>query len=149
MRKAVLLTIMMLAGVLGIRAQRTWAEPSPSAYASHAVVYAAFVDKQGKPVEVHDCMVGAFIDDQCRAIATKSTVQGVNSTSVVYTFRIGVKDEDAGKTVKFYLKQSNAQIDFELAETLTVSGGDETIGGTPSNPFNLTFVPVTGLNINN
>lgn len=45
MRKAVLLTIMMLAGVLGIRAQRTWAEPSPSAYASHAVVYAAFVDK--------------------------------------------------------------------------------------------------------
>ena len=149
MRKAVLLTIMVLAGVLGIRAQRTWVEPSPSAYASHAVVYAAFVDKQGKPVEVHDCMVGAFIDDQCRAIATKSTVQGVNSTSVVYTFRIGVKDEDAGKTVKFYLKQSNAQIDFELAETLTVSGGDETIGGTPSNPFNLTFVPVTGLNIKN
>ena len=148
MRKAVLLTIMMLAGVLGIRAQRTWVKPSPSAYASHAVVYAAFVDKQGKPVEVHDCMVGAFIDDQCRAIATKSTVQGVNSTSVVYTFRIGVKDEDAGKTVKFYLKQSNAQIDFELAETLTVSGGDETIGGTPSNPFNLTFVPVTSLNLN-
>lgn len=148
MRKAVLLTIMMLAGVLGIRAQRTWVNPSPSAYASHAVVYAAFVDKQGKPVEVHDCMVGAFIDDQCRAIATKSTVQGVNSTSVVYTFRIGVKDEDAGKTVKFYLKQSNARIDFELAETLTVSGGDETIGGTPSNPFNLTFVPVTSLNLN-
>lgn len=149
MRKAVLLSIMVLAGVLGIRAQRTWVEPSPSAYASHAVVYAAFVDKQGKPVEVRDCMVGAFIDDQCRAIATESTVQGVNSTSVVYTFRIGVKDEDAGKTVKFYLKQSNAQIDFELAETLTVSGGDETIGGTPSNPFNLTFVPVTGLNIKN
>lgn len=148
MRKAVLLTIMMLAGVLGIRAQRTWVKPSPSAYASHAVVYAAFVDKQGNPVEVNDCMVGAFIDDQCRAIATKSTVQGVNSTSVVYTFRIGVKDEDAGKTVKFYLKQSNAQIDFELAETLTVSGGDETIGGTPSNPFNLTFVPVTSLNLN-
>ena len=148
MRKAVLLTIMMLAGVLGIRAQRTWVKPSPSAYASHAVVYAAFVDKQGKPVEVRDCMVGAFIDDQCRAIATKSTVQGVNSTSVVYTFRIGVKDEDAGKTVKFYLKQSNALIDFELAETLTVSGGDETIGGTPSNPFNLTFVPVTSLNLN-
>ena len=148
MRKAVLLSIMVLAGVLGIRAQRTWVEPSPSAYASHAVVYAAFVNKQGKPVEVTDCMVGAFIDDQCRAIATKSTVQGVNSTSVVYTFRIGVKDEDAGKTVKFYLKQSNAQIDFELAETLTVSGGDETIGGTPSNPFNLTFVPVTSLNLN-
>ena len=147
MRKAVLLTIMMLAGVLGIRAQRTWVKPSPSAYASHAVVYAAFVDKQGKPVEVNDCMVGAFIDDQCRAIATKSTVQGVNSTSVVYTFRIGVKDEDAGKTVKFYIKQSNARIDFELAETLTVSGGDETIGGTPSNPFNLTFVPVTSLNL--
>lgn len=111
------------------------------------MVYAAFVDKQGKPVEVRDCVVGAFIDDQCRAIATKSTVQGVNSTSDVYTFRIGVKDEDAGKTVKFYLKQSNARIDFELAETLTVSGGDETIGGTPSNPFNLTFVPVTSLNI--
>lgn len=35
MRKAVLLTIMMLAGVLGIRAQRTWVNPSPSAYASH------------------------------------------------------------------------------------------------------------------
>lgn len=149
MRKAVLLTIMVLAGVLGIRAQRTWEPPSPSAYASHAVVYAAFVDKQGKPVEVRDCVVGAFIDDQCRAIATKSTVQGANSTSDVYTFRIGVKDEDAGKTVKFYLKQSNARIDFELAETLTVSGGDETIGGTPSNPFNLTFVPVTGLDINN
>lgn len=60
MRKAVLLSIMVLAGVLGIRAQRTWVEPSPSAYASHAVVYAAFVDKQGKPVEVRDCMVGAF-----------------------------------------------------------------------------------------
>lgn len=149
MRKAVLLAIMVLAGVLGIRAQRTWVEPSPSAYASHAVVYAAFVDKQGKPVEVRDCVVGAFIDDQCRAIATKSTVQGVNSTSDVYTFRIGVKDEDAGKTVKFFIKQSNARIDFELAETLTVSGGDETIGGTPSNPFNLTFVPVTGLDINN
>lgn len=148
MRKAVLLAIMVLAGVLGIRAQRTWVPPSPSAYASHAVVYAAFVDKQGKPVEVRDCMVGAFIDDQCRAIATKSTVQGVNSTSDVYTFRIGVKDEDAGKTVKFFIKQSNAQIDFELAETLTVSGGDETIGGTPSNPFNFTFVPVTGLDIN-
>lgn len=148
MRKAVLLAIMVLAGVLGIRAQRTWVPPSPSAYASHAVVYAAFVDKQGKPVEVRDCMVGAFIDDQCRAIATKSTVQGANSTSDVYTFRIGVKDEDAGKTVKFFIKQSNAQIDFELAETLTVSGGDETIGGTPSNPFNFTFVPVTGLDIN-
>lgn len=149
MRKAVLLAIMVLAGILGIRAQRTWEPPSPSAYASHAVVYAAFVDKQGKPVEVRDCVVGAFIDDQCRAIATKSTVQGANSTSDVYTFRIGVKDEDAGKTVKFFIKQSNARIDFELAETLTVSGGDETIGGTPSNPFNLTFVPVTGLDINN
>lgn len=147
MRKAVLLAIMVLAGVLGIRAQRTWEPPSPSAYASHAVLYAAFVDKQGKPVEVRDCVVGAFIDDQCRAIATKSTVQGANSTSDVYTFRIGVKDEDAGKTVKFFIKQSNARIDFELAETLTVSGGDETIGGTPSNPFNLTFVPVTSLNI--
>ncbi len=29
MRKAVLLAIMVLAGVLGIRAQRTWVPPSP------------------------------------------------------------------------------------------------------------------------
>lgn len=36
--------------------------------------------------------------------------------------------------------------EYVLPETITVTGGDETVGGVPSNPFHLTFTPITAIN---
>lgn len=63
----------------------------------------------------------------------------------IYTLRIGVNDADKGKKVQFVLHDPSEN-EYVLPETITVTGGDETVGGVPSNPFHLTFTPITAIN---
>ncbi len=149
MRKLILLTAMQLLTVLGIQA-RSWEPPSDSQYANHAVVYVTFKDSSANPVGSigPNTMLGAFINGECRAVTSEKeyTPTGSDTPVYIFTLRIGVSSEDAGKEVHFAIKGAN---EYDLVETLTVSGGDETVGGTPSKPFGLTFVPVTDLNLKN
>lgn len=56
-----------------------------------------------------------------------------------------MNDSDKGKKVQFVLRDISEN-EYVLPETITVTGGDETVGGVPSNPFHLTFTPITAIN---
>ncbi len=147
MRKTVLLTIMLMLGIVGMRAERNWDVPLTTAYSYHAVVYATVVNSNGNQVGSlgDNTVIGAFIGDKCRAIG-KLQVQKDNGSDVyIYTFRIGVNSNDAKKTVNFVIKGSSGS-QVELSETQTVSGGDETFN-EPSNPIAFKFNPVKSIDL--
>ena len=147
MRKTVLLTIMLMLGIIGMRAERQWGAPLASAFPNHAVVYATVVNSNGDQVGDlgGNTVIGAFIGDECRAIG-ELQIQKTNSSEVyIYTFRVGVNSTDAKKKVNFVIKGSSGS-EVELSETVTVSGGDETFG-TPSSPFTFKFDPVKSIDL--
>ncbi len=145
MKKAILLTAMLILAVFRMNAARDW-NVNTNQYAYHAVVYAVLQDADGKAVTLGDNdNLGAFIGDECRAIATSTTL---NSGQTIFTVRIGVAAEDKGKEVKFVIRSGWRQTEFTLAETIEVTGGDETVGSVnPSNPKVLTYTPLTSITL--
>ncbi len=145
MKKAILLTTMLLLAVIQMHAARNW-DVNTNKYAYHAVVYATLQDASGQAVTLADNEeLGAFIGDECRAIATSTTL---NSGQTIFTIRIGVAAEDKGKEVKFVIRSGWRQTEFTLAETIEVTGGDETVGSVnPSNPQVLTYTPLTSITL--
>ncbi len=143
MKKAILLTAMLILAVFRVNAARDW-NVNTNQYAYHAVVYAVLQTADGKAVTLADYdNLGAFIGDECRAIATRTTL---NSGQTLFTVRIGVAAEDKGKEVKFVV--SSGMAEFTLAETIEVTGGDETVGSiNPSNPKVLTYTPFTSITL--
>lgn len=143
MKKAILLTAMLILAVFRVNATRDW-NVNTNQYAYHAVVYAVLQTADGKAVTLGDYdNLGAFIGDECRAIATRTTL---NSGQTLFTVRIGVAAEDKGKEVKFVV--SSGMVEFTLAETIEVTGGDETVGSiNPSNPKVLTYTPFTSITL--
>ena len=142
MRKTILLTIMLMLGVFGMRAEYNWDTPPVTAYSHHLVVYATVRNTSGEQVgDLGDnTIIGAFIDGSCRGAGYMQTVSVSDTeTNYLYTFRLGVSSDDAGKEVKFVIKGAT---EIEITETLKTNGGDETVG-MPSSPFSLTFSPVT------
>lgn len=136
----------LLLSTLWAQAARDWNPPSGNQYPSHAVVYATLFDASGQEVDnVADMRVGAFIDGECRAAANPVFRQTPDGGRYIYTLRIGVNDADKGKKVQFVLHDPSEN-EYVLPETITVTGGDETVGGVPSNPFHLTFTPITAIN---
>lgn len=136
----------LLLSTLWAQAARDWNPPSGNQYPSHAVVYATLFDASGQEVDnVADMRVGAFIDGECRAAANPVVRETPNGGRYIYTLRIGVNDADKGKKVQFVLHDPSGN-EYVLPETITVTGGDETVGGVPSNPFHLTFTPITAIN---
>ena len=145
MKKAILLTAMLILAVFRMNAARDW-DVNTNQYAYHAVVYAVLQDAEGNAVTLGDNdHLGAFIGDECRAIATSTTL---NSGQTIFTIRIGVAAEDKGKEVKFVILSGAVQTEFTLAETIEVTGGDETVGSVnPSNPKVLTYTPLTSITL--
>ncbi len=146
MKKAILLTTMLLLAVIQMHAARDW-NVNTNQYAYHAVVYATLQDANGKAVTLADNeKLGAFIGDECRAIATSTTL---NSGQTILTLRIGVAAEDKGKDVTFViLSGETRRTEFTLAETVQVTGGDETVGSiNPSSPKVLTYTPLTAITL--
>ncbi len=146
MKKNILFMMTLLLSTLWAQAARDWNPPSGNQYPSHAVVYATLFDASGQEVDnVADMRVGAFIDGECRAAANPVVRETPNGGRYIYTLRIGVNDADKGKKVQFVLHDPSEN-EYVLPETITVTGGDETVGGVPSNPFHLTFTPITAIN---
>lgn len=146
MKKNILFMMTLLLSTLWAQAARDWNPPSGNQYPSHAVVYATLFDASGQEVDnVADMRVGAFIDGECRAAANPVFRQTPDGGRYIYTLRIGVNDADKGKKVQFVLHDPSEN-EYVLPETITVTGGDETVGGVPSNPFHLTFTPITAIN---
>jgi hypothetical protein len=145
MKKAILLTAMLILAVFQANAARDWSV-NTTQYAYHAVVYAVLQDAGGNAVTLgDDDNLGAFIGDECRAIATSTTF---DSGQTLFTIRIGVAAEDKGKEVKFVVRSGSTQTEFTLAETIEVSGGDETVGSiNPSSPKVLTYTPITSITL--
>lgn len=143
MKKAILLTAMLILAVFRMNAARDWSV-NTNQYAYHAVVYAVLQDAGGNAVTLgSNDNLGAFIGDECRAIATRTTL---NSGQTIFTVRIGVAAEDKGKDVKFVIRSGG--VEFTLAETIEVTGGDETVGSVnPSNPKVLTYTPFTSITL--
>lgn len=146
MKKNILIMMTLLLSTLWAQAARDWNPPSGNQYPSHAVVYATLFDASGQEADnVGDMFVGAFIDGECRAATTPVVRESPNGGRYIYTLRIGVNDSDKGKKVQFVLRDISGN-EYVLPETITVTGGDETVGGVPSNPFHLTFTPITAIN---
>lgn len=146
MKKNILFMMTLLLSTLWAQAARDWNPPSGNQYPSHAVVYATLFDASGQEVDnVADMRVGVFIDGECRAAANPVFRETPDGGRYIYTLRIGVNDADKGKKVQFVLHDIPGN-EYVLPETITVTGGDETVGGVPSNPFHLTFTPITAIN---
>lgn len=147
MRKTILLTIMLLLGVLGMQAKLTkWPEHTTKSFPYDAVVYATLVTSDGEPVVMHDSFIGAIIGEETRAFTTgtsKTDNDGVEK--MIYTIRIPVGADDANKTVKFAIGDQGI-MSFEMAKTITVSGGDQTFG-MPSQPIEFVYNPLTDITI--
>lgn len=138
MKKLFLLSLTMLLASFSAFAERDFAYDE-SQYNAHAVVYAVLADANGVAQNYY-VDAYAFIGDECRGKATYVTD---NSGQTTYTFRIGVSEADAGKTVNFVLRLGNGSaFEYTLKETVTVSGTDETVGGIPSAPMKLTYIPI-------
>lgn len=147
MRKTILLTIMLLLGVLGMQAKLTkWPEHTTKSFPYDAVVYATLVTSDGEPVVMHDSFIGAIIGEETRAFTTgTSNTDNDGVEKMIYTIRIPVGAEDANKTVKFAIGNQGTMC-FEMAKTITVSGGDQTFG-MPSEPIEFVYNPLTGITI--
>lgn len=147
MRKTILLTIMLLLGVLGMQAKLTkWPEHTTKSFPYDAVVYATLVTSDGEPVVMHDAFIGAIIGEETRAFTTgTSNTDNDGVERMIYTIRIPVEADDANKTVKFAIGNQGIMC-FEMAKTITVSGGDQTFG-MPSKPIEFVYNPLTGITI--
>ncbi len=149
MKRSILLTLAFLLSIFELKAGHDWNAPSSTDYSSHAVVYVAFQNSDGERVGSvgGNSQLGAFIDGQCRAVSTEQiqNITGTNDNVYIFTLRIGVGESDANKSVTFALRCGETEYSF--AETITVSGGDETVGGIPSNPFLITYTPVSEISL--
>lgn len=159
MKKALSIFTLCLLAVLQMSAQRDWtplANDDPSV-AAETVVYATLLDASGNQVAPGDGVVvtlGAFIGDECRAVATpvkKTTGEGATAvTTYIYTLRVAVKDGENNQTVNFALKCSDLNgytvTEYTLSETVTVNASDGTIN-YPSDPFTIHFTPVTSVSL--
>lgn len=147
MRKTILLTIMLLLGVLGMQAKLTkWPEHTTKSFPYDAVVYATLVTSDGEPVVMHDAFIGAIIGEETRAFTTgTSNTDNDGVEKMIYTIRIPVETDDANKTVKFAIGNQGTMC-FEMAKTITVSGGDQTFG-MPSKPIEFVYNPLTDITI--
>ena len=145
MKKALSILTLCFLAVLQMSAQRNWT-PLPNndhSVSSETVVFATLQDAAGNPVNIGmNVTLGAFVGDECRAIATPETT---NAGTQIFTLRITVKKGESDQTVNFALKctepYANYATEYTLAETIKVSAGDETVG-SPSEPFVIKFTPV-------
>ncbi len=160
MKKALSIFTLCLLAVLQMSAQRDWtplANDDPSV-AAETVVYATLQDASGNQVAPGNDVnvtLGAFIGDECRAVATpvaKTTGEGATAvTTYIYTLRVAVKEGEDNQTVNFALKCSDlineyTVTEYTLSETVTVNASDGTIN-YPSDPFTIQFTPVTSVSL--
>lgn len=147
MRKTILLTIMLLLGVLGMQAKLTkWPDWTTQSFPYDAVVYATLVTSDGEPVNMQYSFIGAIIGEEMRSLTLGESYNGSDGVEkMIYTIRIPVGSDDANKTVKFAIGNQGT-MSFEMAKTITVSGGDQTFG-MPSKPIEFVYNPLTGITI--
>lgn len=147
MRKTILLTFMLLLSVLGMQAKLTkWPDRPTKSFPYDAVVYASLVTSDGEPVIMHDYFIGAIIGEELRSLTMGTSYTGSDGVEkMIYTIRIPVGADDANQTVKFAIGNQGA-MNFEMAKTITVSGGDQTFG-MPSKPIEFVYNPLTDITI--
>ena len=147
MRKTILLTFMLLLSVLGMQAKLTkWPDRPTKSFPYDAVVYASLVTSDGEPVIMHDSFIGAIIGEELRSLTMGTSYTGSDGVEkMIYTIRIPVGADDANQTVKFAIGDQGA-MNFEMAKTITVSGGDQTFG-MPSKPIEFVYNPLTDITI--
>lgn len=150
MKRFFTLLIIVMAIIGQMRAGRNWTPPTGGS-AHDAVIYAVLKDAGGEVLKPGTHVtLGAFIGNECRAVATAKQASSETQTpgEGVFTLRIPVSEADANATVNFVLKlvdsNSNHSSEYTLAETITVSGGDQTIN-MPSQPKELAFTPISDI----
>lgn len=147
MRKTILLTFMLLLSVLGMQAKLTkWPDRPTKSFPYDAVVYASLVTSDGEPVIMRGSFIGAIIGEELRSLTMGTSYTGSDGVEkMIYTIRIPVGADDANQTVKFAIGNQGA-MNFEMAKTITVSGGDQTFG-MPSKPIEFVYNPLTDITI--
>ncbi len=148
MKKALSILTLCFLAVLQMSAQRNWTPltNNDASVSSETVVYATLQDAAGNPVAIGmDVTLGAFVGDECRAIATPTVT---NDKPYIYTLRIAVKEGESDQTVNFALKctdsYANYATEYTLAETIKVSASDKTVN-YPSAPFVIKFTPIQNI----
>ena len=159
MKKALSFLALCLLGVMQMGAQRNWTPLTNdnSSVTAETVVYATLKDASGNQVAPGtgvSMTLGAFVGDECRAVATpvgRTNGEGTTVvTTYIYTLRIAVKEGEDDQTVNFALKCSDLNgytvTEYTLSETVTVNASDGTIN-YPSDPFTIRFTPVTSVSL--
>lgn len=150
MKRFFTLLLIVMAIIGQMRAERNWTPPSGGS-AHDAVIYAVLKDAGGNVLKPGTHVtLGAFIGNECRAVATAKQASSETQTpgEGTFTLRIPVSEADVNATVNFVLKlvdsNSSHSSEYTLAETITVSGGDQTIN-MPSQPKELAFTPISDI----
>lgn len=146
MKRFFTLLIIVMAIIGQMRAERNWTPPTDGAI-SEAVLYAVLKAEDGNVLKPGtNVILGAFVGNKCYAISTAKQASEAEETpgEGVFTLRFPV-DDAASTTLNFALKVSDTYSgefsEYTLAETITVSGGDQTIN-KPSQPMELAFTPM-------
>lgn len=146
MKRFFTLLIIVMAIIGQMRAERNWTPPTGGA-TSEAVLYAVLKAEDGNVLKPGtNVILGAFVGNKCYAISTAKQASEAEVTpgEGVFTLRFPV-DDAASTTLNFALKVSDNYSgefsEYTLAETITVSGGDQTIN-KPSQPMELAFTPM-------
>ena len=161
MKKLYSLFALLLACV-SVQAQN-WTVPTES-YNNYMVVYAQL--QTNLPTDI-DVRIGAFIDDQCRAIIDPqrkdtdgSKVYAEGTTNAVYVIVVPGNANvsatntsivsDQGKAITFKAWDPTTGYEYSLTTPAITFAGDGTYGDPPSNPtLVLTLNTATGFEINN
>ncbi|MGM9708005.1 MAG: T9SS type A sorting domain-containing protein [Prevotella sp.] len=156
MKKAISIFTLCLLAVLQMSAQRDWTPLTndDGSVTAETVVYATLQDASGNqvaPGKDVTVTLGAFIGDECRAVATPvAKTSNDGSTTYIYTLRVAVKDGENNQTVNFVLKcigsYGNNLTEYTLAETVTVNASDGTIN-YPSDPFVIHYTPAKSVSL--
>ena len=127
---------MLLCAAIVVQAQ-SWTAPDNNAYEDETVVYARLTTNLGTAA---DFVIGAFIDDVCRASAGPSTANG----QTYFTLRIKGSSADNGKDISFKAFYTTTGLEYDLTPTLAYTGESYKY---PSEAVELTLNAATAITI--
>ena len=127
---------MLLCAAIVVQAQ-SWTAPDNNAYEDETVVYARLTTNLGTAA---DFVIGAFIDDVCRASAGPSTANG----QTYFTLRIKGSSADNGKDISFKACDTTTGLEYDLTPTLAYTGESYQY---PSEAVELTLNAATAITI--
>jgi hypothetical protein len=121
---------------------------SGNSYNTYETFYVALQDASGaRLTNLDNCEIGVFVDGECRYSAYYTSTSVDNSNVWLCTLKAYGDANDKDKAVTFKAYYNNVEYLLTPTNSITFSGTDATYSA-PSSPLAITFIPVTGIQIN-